>query len=333
MHFPIMPGDTGDDVTTWQQWFNRAYSSYAPPVTGVFDAASTAATIELQRRLGLSQTGHFNIQTAKASEYIGTPLFFTVEGHMSDMFSGPVADTATQLESEGLCHHQPTGYDNGKIPFDNASGVAALAANVSATVMPNGIQFLPGTPWVLGTYSQGGIVGYDFHAAYLAPGKPLAWREADRLGTLAYGNPCRATDSIAPWAIGQITKTGTHGLDPYKRYGLPGCPAVPPNFMDDYREGDIFAENGDDQSSQLKASIYQAVARGDFLSNPYGVITELVHQLPNVLSENIPALITFGIGVFQAIVSGISFLADNPNPHYSPYDISGGLTWTRNLLS
>ncbi|OBJ23481.1 hypothetical protein A5622_13045 [Mycobacterium sp. 1245801.1] len=292
-----------------------------------------AATKEMQRRLGLDQTGHFNIQTAKKSRYIETPVFFTVEGHMSNMFAGPVADTATQLEREGLCHHQPIGYNNGAIPFDNASGVQELARLVGQARMDNGVPFPAGTPWVLGVFSQGGIVGYDFYEAYLAPGKPLAWREADRLGTLAYGNPCRGTDSIAPWAIGQIKKTGTHGLDPYKRYGAPGCPALPPNFMDDYREGDIFAENGDDQASQLKASIYQAVARGDFLSNPYGVITELVHQLPNVISSNIPALITFGISVFQAIVSGIVFLADQPNPHYSPYDISGGLDWVRNLLS
>ncbi|EUA31245.1 hypothetical protein I552_10228, partial [Mycobacterium xenopi 3993] len=32
------------------------------------------------------------------------PIMFTVEGHMSNMFARPVADTATQLESEGVCH-------------------------------------------------------------------------------------------------------------------------------------------------------------------------------------------------------------------------------------
>jgi hypothetical protein len=252
------------------------------------------------------------------------PLFFTVEGHQSDMFFGPVADTATQLESEGLCHHQPIGYNNGAVPFDNASGVSELARLVGATTMDNGVPFPAGTKWVLGTFSQGGIVGYDFYANYLAPGQPLEWREEDRLGTLAYGDPCRATGSIAPWAVGQISKQGTHGLDPYKRYGLNGCPALPPNFMDDYREGDIFAENGDDKSSQVKAAVYQAVARADFFSNPYSLATQIAEVFSTPVTEV--------LGIIEAIISGVVFLGDNPNPHYSPYDITGGVNWVRGLL-
>lgn len=252
------------------------------------------------------------------------PLFFTVEGHASNMFAGPVADTAAQLESEGLCHHQPIGYNNGAIPFDNASGVAELARLVGATTMDNGVAFPAGTPWMLGTFSQGGIVGYDFYANYLAPGKPLEWREEDRIGTLAYGDPCRETDSIAPWAVGLITKTGTHGLDPYKRYGLPGCPAKPDNMVDVYREGDIFAENDDSQAGACKAAVYQAVARADFFSDPYS----LAHQLALVFTMPITEI----LAIIMAIISGIAFLGDNPNPHYSPYDITGGLSWARSLL-
>jgi hypothetical protein len=253
------------------------------------------------------------------------PLFFTVEGHSSDMFSGPVADTASQLESEGLCHHMPTGYDNGAIPFDNNSGVSELARRLSQTVQDNGVLFPAGTPWMLGTFSQGGIVGYDFYAAYLAPGTPLEFREEDRLGTLAYGDPCRATGSIAPWAVGQISNTGTHGLDPYKRYGAPGCPALPPNFMDDYREGDIFAENDGSLEGQMKAAVYQAVARG----NVFGGTTSLATEIANTFKQPLQSV----VAIFEAIISGIVFLGDNPSPHYSPYDISGGVNWARSLLS
>jgi hypothetical protein len=253
------------------------------------------------------------------------PIMFTVEGHTSNMFFGPVADTATQLESEGHCHHQPIGYNNGAIPFDNSSGENQLARLVGATVMDNGVPFPAGTKWVLGIFSQGAIVGFDFWVNHLAPGKPLEWREADLLGVLAYGNPCRQTDSIAPWAAGQVSKTGTHGLDPLKRFGLPGFPVKPDNWMDDYREGDIFAENSDDTASKVKAAVYQAVARGDFFSDPFS----LAVQIAKVFGT--PA--TQVLGIIEAIISGVVFLGDNPNPHYSPYDISGGVNWVRSLLT
>ena len=300
-----------------------------------YDTITAAAVQEFCQRTGLPTVldpqGH-PVANLAVRKRLGSypppapilPLFFTVEGHSSDMWHGPVADTAAQLESEGLCRHQPIGYNDNTIPFDNRSGVSELARLVGATVMDNGVPFPAGTPWVLGTFSQGGIVGYDFYANYLAPGKPLEWREEHRLGTLSYGNPCRATDSIAQWAAGQISKTGTHGLDPYKRFGLTGCPALPPNFMDDYREGDIFAENGDDYAGSVKAAVYQAVARGDVFSNPFSLAAQIADMFQAPVKEV--------FAIIMAIISGVVFLGDNPNPHYSPYDITGGVNWVRSLL-
>jgi hypothetical protein len=264
------------------------------------------------------------------------PLFFTVEGHSSDMFSGPVADTATRLESEGRCHHIPVDYDNGAMPFDNASGVTQLARGVGLTVQDNGVPFSPGTPWILGTFSQGGIVGYDFWERHMMPGCDLAWRAIDCLGILAYGDPCRATNSCAPWSVAQGSASdGTHGLDPLKRWDLPGCAQRPANFMDVWRHGDIFAQNTDDLQGKLKASIYQAVARGDIVNFGGGsadLAAILVGQLVGVGSANFLELLPFAIGVIEAIISGVVFLADAPNPHYSPYPIDGGLSWCRGLL-
>lgn len=253
------------------------------------------------------------------------PIMFTVGGHTSNMFFGPVADTATQLESEGHCRHQPIGYNNGPIPFDNSSGENELARLVGATVMDNGVPFPVGTKWVLGIFSQGAIVGFDFWVNHLAPGKPLEWREADLLGVLAYGNPCRQTNSIAPWAVGWVTKKGTHGLDPYRRFGLPGFPVKPYNWMDVYREGDIFAENGDDDASKARAAVYEAVARGDLFSDPISLAFQISRLFHRPLEE-IWAII-------EAIISGVVFVGDKPNPHYSPYDISGGVSWVRSLLT
>src|SRR6185295_13873319 len=46
---------TGPDVTTWQQ--SLVAAGYAVPVTGTFDAATTAATIEWQKSKGLTADG------------------------------------------------------------------------------------------------------------------------------------------------------------------------------------------------------------------------------------------------------------------------------------
>lgn len=324
IHFPLVAGDTGPEVLRYQQWFNRQYAFYAPPITGTYGSADEAAVTELQRRLGLTQTGHFNIQTAKKAGYIQTPIFATVEGHSSDMMAGPVADTATRLEVEGLCHSRPTGYQNGDIPFNNQSGVDSLHDTLSATAlpMPDGstIPFPPGTPIIIGGFSQGMIVVYDFLEKHFGPGCDLEWRKDDVLGYLFYGNPCRAANSGG--------SDGTHGLDPLKRFGLPGCYPQPANVHEVWRPGDIFAQNGDDEASQLKAAVYQLVARGDFISQPFSIFAKL-----EKIATDFAVLLPEVIAIFQAIISGISFLADNPNPHYSPFDIGGGLDWARNLLS
>jgi len=323
MHFPLMPGDTGEDATRWQLWFKRMYAAYAPPVTGVFDTDSVDATKEMQRRLGLNQTGHFNIQTAKRSGYIPTPVFVTVEGHVSNMFAGPVADTATQLEGEGLCHHQPIGYNNGAIPFDNRSGVDELNRIFSLTDLDGAwgakIPFPVGTPIVLGGFSQGMIVVHDFLEQYDGP------RKNDFLCYLFYGNPCRAQNAGR--------SDGTFGLDPLKRFGMPGGVPQPATALEVWRPGDIFAQNTDDEKGRLKAAIYQAVARGDFFSNPYSLVSQLLAQLGDLAMGNYFELLQFGIGVVQAIISGVSFLADNPNPHYSPYAIEPGKAFVRNYLT
>ncbi len=255
------------------------------------------------------------------------PYFFTVEGHLSDMWHGPVADTATILETEGHCWHQPIGYNNGSIPFDNDSGVRELARLVGATTLDNGRAFPAGTPWMLGTFSQGGIVGYDFYTRYLMPGQPLDWRAKDLRGVLAYGNPCRQAGSVAPWAMPWVKDPSTHGLDPYRRFGVPGQPAAPAHpWADVWRGGDIFTDNGDDRASAIKAAVYQAVARGDLFSDPYS----LAAQIADVFEAGFDQV----LGIVMAIVSGVKFLATGgDNPHYSPFDISGGLAWARDRLT
>jgi hypothetical protein len=157
------------------------------------------------------------------------PIMFTVEGHMSNMFAGPVADTATQLETEGLCHHQPIGYNNTALPFDNNSGVKELARLVGATVMDNGVPFPAGTPWSLGIFSQGSIVGSYSYFNYLEPGQSLAWRAPDLKGVLAYGNPCRQADRPTAWHRGHARGSPRPARMAWTLTSVWRCPASLPN--------------------------------------------------------------------------------------------------------
>ncbi|MDD7812638.1 peptidoglycan-binding domain-containing protein [Mycobacterium sp. CSUR Q5927] len=326
-------GDTDPKVTTFRQFMARKFASYAGDLgdSPVYDQQLADAVSEMQRRYGLPVTGVINYATQVKMGFItppppDRPIMFTVEGHLSDMWRGPVADTATILENEGHCWHQPIGYNNGAIPFDNDSGVQQLARLVGATVMDNGRPFPPGTPWSLGLFSQGAIVGFDFYCRYLQPGQPLEWRAKDLRGVLAYGPPCRQQGSAAPWALPWIKNPDSHGLDPYRRFGLPGLPARPAHpWMDVWRTGDIFTDNGNDRASAIKAAVYQAVARGDLFSDPYS----LAAQIADLFSVGFDEV----FGIVMAIVSGVKFLATHPNPHYDPYDIGGGINWMRDRLT
>lgn len=332
----LQVGDRNETVRLWRQrmndWFGPLYTRLLGPLptdTDQFGPRAKSWQEEYERRTGqpvdgvVSDTDLLGLRIPVNARK-NLPLFVTAEGHQSDMFRGPVADTATFLEREGRCHHLPTWYNNGAIPFDNQSLVNELARRLGQTVQDNGVPSPAGTPILLGGFSQGMIGMYDFLEQYMMPGKPLAWRMKDFIGGLWYGNPCRGTDSIAAWAVSGIKKRGTHGLDPYKRFGAPGCVPTLPNTVDVYRGGDIFAENGDDQSSQMKAAVYEAVARGKFIGSPITLAAKIAGMFTISFDEV--------LGVVLAIVSGISFLGDNPNPHYSPYDISGGLDWARSRL-
>ncbi|OBG32438.1 peptidoglycan-binding domain-containing protein [Mycolicibacter heraklionensis] len=325
-------GDTAPKVAEIQKFLAGKFASYAGHLvpTGTYDQATADVVAEMQRRYGLPVTGIFDWASQVKSGFYrpapkNLPLFFTVEGHLSDMWRGPVADTATILEQEGHCIHRPTGYNNGAIPFDNLSGENELARRIGQTVQDDGVQFPPGTKWMLGDFSQGSIIATDFEINHLLPGCDLACRAPDYLGRLSYGNPTRSAGSVAPWSRGQAGPATNFGLDPLVRFDKLGINLSRPQ-MDVYRKGDIFADNEPTVEGKIKAAIYQAVARGDLFSDPFSICAQIAAAF------TVP--VDYVIGAFQAIVSGIGFLeTGDRNPHYSPYDITGGLNWARDLLT
>lgn len=329
------PGDVSTTVAAMKE-FLKAKFSYASALddSDVYDATMVDVVQEMQTRYNLPATGIMDYATQVKCGFVPVapptparlPLFFSVEGHLSNMFSGPVADTGTQLESEGLCHHQPIGYNNGAIPFDNASGENELARLFGLGTLDNGVPFPLGTKYVLGGYSQGMIVVTDFIANFMQPGQVHAPRAADCLGVLAYGNPCRSTGSVAPWSVAQGGPAANSGLDPYVRLDKLGIKPPGAGMMDVYRKGDLFADCEPGKSGEVKAAVYEAVARGDIFSNPASICAEIADLFSVGLNEV--------VAIFQAIVSGIGFLANGQGAaHYAPFDLTGGLAWTRGLLA
>jgi hypothetical protein len=89
------------------------------------------------------------------------PIIFTVEGHMSNMFFGPCAQTAGELEQEGFVHWKPVGdWDTTALPFKNGTGVEALFRQLNSAFIegppidpnnPDGPKvmwpFGPDVPW------------------------------------------------------------------------------------------------------------------------------------------------------------------------------------------
>ena len=327
--------DVDPKVAEIQKFLAGKFASYAGQLvpTGVYNQDTADAVAEMQRRYGLPATGIFDYTSQVRSGFYKPapaappilPLFFTVEGHLSDMWHGPVADTATILEHEGRVIHRPTGYQNGSIPFDNASGENELTRRIGQEVQDDGVRFPPGTPFLIGGFSQGMIIVTDTIINAMQPGQVLAHRAKDCLGVLAYGNPCRSKGSVAPWSRGQAGQPANAGMDPIQRLDLLGI-TTPFEIADVYRKGDIFADNEPTREGQIKSAIYQAVARGDLFSDPYSICAQI--------ADAFKAPWDFVWNSFLAIVSGIGFLASGDhNPHYSPFNIDGGLNWCRDLVT
>lgn len=316
-------------VKNAKAFMRKMFASYCRDLadTNLFDQQMYDAVVEMQRRLelggrlkaGTYLVGILDLNTQYAMGFKKKPLpwFITVEGHQSNMWFGPVADTATQLAAEGLCYFQPTGgWDTTAIPFNNKSGVLALAENIRKAPANVDIH--------LGGFSQGMIIVYDYLEQYGIP-KNLK-------SGLWYGNPCRKAGSVAQWQLdnGEVTDPSTHGLDPLKRFALNGkvdldAAGIP--YRDVWRQGDIFTDNTDDQTGDIKAAVYQMVARGlgtILQANPWSMST----QIANVFGKPVEMV----WAIMMSIIGGIKFLADPNNPHYSPYNIDDGKDWMRENL-
>jgi hypothetical protein len=265
------------------------------------------------------------------------PIIFTVEGHMSNMFFGPCAETARQLEQQGVCHWKPVGdWDTTSIPFKNTTGVEALYRQLSRNWIegppvnpdqPDGPKIMwwfgPEVPWGGVAFSQGAMVFCEFMWKYVIPlSAPLHYRLATFKRGLMFGNPRRAKDAICSWALSPPSP-GTHGImdrlfDATKE-GIGG------RWAENANDQDMFAEVGDDEMSLNQTAIAQIICEGNFTGGPAAIWRRVLKVFGN----------PFGglFNIVRSIYDAVMFLAANPNPHYSTFATPGDVEWMRGVAA
>lgn len=327
---PPAPPDSSAEIATIKRWLKARFTPARLTLDDgpVFTSALTAEVKRVQQvrvREGKLTPGQFlpgviNLATKYAFGYLKKevllPLYFSVEGHMSDMWVGPVAHVGEVLRHEGRALHFPTFYTNNAIPFKTQTGVDELARRLRLTVQDNGIKFPPGTPYTLGGFSEGAIAVYEFYHQYLAPGKPLDWRLKDLRGVVSVGSPHREKGVVAEWV--------TDPPDP-DRQGLSDVRWVntPWWWKEIARKGDLYTDNQSSGDRALfKTMCYKIIAKGQFTGGPAGFLARVIDLL-NPTDDLIPV----ALAIYDAMKFGI-----NMSPHMV-HDMAPAVQFMRGQLA
>jgi len=325
-------GDHGPELPPFQQWLNRKFASYSNiKIDSYYGLDEARVVAEAMRRYGMPPTYmtirlggvDTRVEGAIASdEFLKRagwnpvrPIIFTLEGHLSDMFVGPAAFTAQILEQQGVAWHQPIGYNNGVLPFDNKSGINELKRLLRAHTMDNGRPFPPGTPWGLLGFSQGAIITSRVLLEDLRPDNgPLHWRYNDLKRAIAFGNPYREKNVIAPW-VPDPPKRDTQGISDVR------ITNTPPFWMEHARTGDGYAENPDNEIGLNRSAVYRIISENSWVGGPAGMLTRVIDLMGNPFDGFIDAAMS---------IIGFMMFAANMGPH-GVYNLDPCIEWMRGV--
>lgn len=306
-------------VKNFKAFARRMYKSYMGDLadTNVFDQQMYDRVVMMQDKLvlgGQLKSGTFirgvlDLETQYATTFKKRPpskrrpVVITVEGHMSNMWIGPAAFIGAQLESEGLCWHQPIDYDRMALPFRNATGVSSCLEILNDDMIGPPEDRRPFDDEVdvyLIGFSQGSIITNQLYLNHLrSPKTPrLAARSRHLKRAIAFGDPYREKNADAGWWP-DPPKPDTQGISDVRMTN------TPPWWKSANRTGDLYTENPDNEAGLYRTSIYKIAAENSWSGGPAGMLQRIIDLLTP--GDDI-------IPVFNAIVGGVMFLA-NMDPH------------------
>lgn len=316
-------GSHGPLVSKWTDVMLRRFRSYALGVNGLplkndgyYGYDEQKVQREYERRT-------FQAQDGVVSDHdlgqlgLAQPVIFTVEGHLSNMWFGPAADTARAVQLQGKAYWQPYGYVNDAIPFANKQATAGLVQLVGSTALPDGTPFPPGTNWGLESFSQGAMIATMLMRDHVLPESgDLHWRLKDFKRAVAHGNPFRAKDACCPWAPNPPAR-GTGGIMIGERFNTRGTP-IEGLWQEHPRKGDMFADEGEDDAAKDKEAIARIITENSWAGGDGALLSRVLSIVTNPFMT-IPAIV--------ATISAIKFAVSNPNPHYSTVSTPGDVAW------
>ncbi|MDV6975326.1 hypothetical protein [Mycobacterium intracellulare] len=346
MPLPYKPEDSGQEILNWQNWFQRAYRSYAPPATGVYDAASAAATRELQRRLALPITGTFDWTTASHAG-------FRVPRHLGIVFRGTggvigldyvsrVLQAVSDLVEEVNPNWPAT---MGGIPVGTAGSTSDPSMQHAVTIAFEDAKriFLarraanPNIKVVVGGYSAGAVAAAKFREWL------LTYYPENYLCSFSIGDPTRPAGGcyfagtptpgrgISSWRYGDV-KDWRHCwlAQPGDMYT-----AVPDNATGDVLQDGYDGITNVELSDPLTTAqtIIQMILRimadsgiglpsiaTSVLTGPAGIVSWLIPFLISALKGLVDGISGKNLGAngpsaeagVEAAMIGLKFVADNP---------------------
>lgn len=318
-------GDSSEEIRRIKEFMRRKFS-YARQLVDSpsYDVQMVNVVTEMQSRylragtIGAHTPGVINVETKYAMGFMPRPVkpkpvLFTVEGHMSNMWFGPCAETARILEQQGVCRFQPVGYDSVALPFRNDTGITELSRLLAdRNLLP------PGTPWGLACFSQGAIIGAEVFLRHVFPPTgSLHWRLKDWRGTLSFGSPYRELDVVAEW-IPDPPQPGTHGISNVRMTNTPQD-----RWKEVARTGDMYTEVvADSPATEHATAIYMAV-QNKWSGHP----DSLLNQIFELFTQPAPEF----LAMVKAITNGVMFLG-NMSPH-GGYDLRPCIEFMRQRLT
>jgi len=303
-------GSTGPIVIAWQQVMARRFKSYALAADGgplradgYFGRDDLAVHQEWQRRVNRPATDDvsddelatLNVVSAKP---VGLPVLITAQGTGVDMWTGPPADTARELESRGKCVWQPLGnWPAATFPMwpSIIQGVAEGEKQIRYWAGDRRQDI-----WLAG-YSQGAIVTSMLWKYSLAPGGPLADLRPKVKRAVTWGNPMREAGRFRGDGADWDARSDTAGAMVDRLVDTPSW------WRDYAHKDDLYADVEMDDEGEYKRAICKIIMGNQWWMGQDNIFEQIAELFARPIQE--------GWAMAKAIWDAGLFFAHGTGPH------------------